>query len=68
MNGFVPPYDTARTYTLLLNRFEVAVSEHKEILDAILHKDGNKAFRATKRHLDNLAKTLVDFLKMKRDV
>lgn len=57
-----------RTYTILLNRFEVAVSEHKEILEAILQKDGNKACRATKRHLDNLAKTLAEFLKTKRDV
>jgi DNA-binding FadR family transcriptional regulator len=51
-----------------LDRFEVAMMEHKEILDAIFQKDGNKACRATKRHLDNLAKSLADFLKTKRDM
>jgi DNA-binding GntR family transcriptional regulator len=57
-----------RTYTFLLDRFAVAVMEHKEIVDAILKKDGNKACRATNKHLDNLAKSLVDFLKTKRDI
>jgi DNA-binding GntR family transcriptional regulator len=57
-----------RTYTFLLDRFAVAVTEHKEILNAILQKDGNRACRATKRHLDNLAKSLADFLKTKRDM
>jgi DNA-binding GntR family transcriptional regulator len=57
-----------RTYTYLLDRFAVAVREHKEILAAISQKDGNKACRATKRHLDNLAKSLADFLKTKREI
>lgn len=57
-----------KTYTFLLDRFAVAVMEHKEILDAILQKDGNKACRATNKHLDNLSKSLADFLKTKRDM
>jgi len=57
-----------RTYTFLLDRFDVAMMEHKEILDAILQKDGKKVAHATKKHLDNLAKSLVSFLKEKRNM
>jgi len=57
-----------KTYTFLLDRFEVAMMEHKEILDATLQKDGKKASHATKKHLDTLAKSLVTFLKEKRNM
>ena len=56
---------TLKIYVFLLNRFAVAVMEHKEILDAILQKDGNLACSATKSHLDKLTKSLTDFLKTK---
>lgn len=56
-----------KTYTVLLNRCEMAISEHKEIFNAILERNQTAASELTKKHLGILAKSLNDYLKTKRN-
>ena len=56
-----------KAYTILLDRCELAISEHKEIFKAFLKGNKAEAKKANEKHLVNLAKSLTDYLKEKRN-
>jgi DNA-binding GntR family transcriptional regulator len=55
-----------RTFDVVLDRCDIALSEHKQILNALSHRDEQKAKYFTEQHLKTLAKCLCSYLEKRR--